>query len=327
MNPATSAAEAMEGWELALLALARGEGGTALAGQARGAHAPGDLDAAFARCAAVTKEHSRTFYTATRLLPAEKRRAVRALYAFCRVADDIVDEPGEEREARLRQWGQAGTGAAPAGDDPVLQAWAATRDAYGIPAHFAGQLVDALADDLGHRGYDTFDELARYCYGVASTVGLMSMRIIGWSGDPSLYAIRLGVAMQLTNILRDVAEDWRNGRVYLPREDLERFGVTDDQIGAGRVDDRWRALMQFQVARARRLYTGARPGVGLLHRDGRLAVTAALELYSRILDEIERRDYDVFTGRASVPGWRRVALLPLVAWRAYRAKPPKGAEA
>ena len=306
--------------------MAHGEGGGTPPG-ADGLVDVGALDAAFARCAAVTKEHSHTFYTATRLLPVEKRRAVRALYAYCRVADDIVDEPGEDRELRLREWGRAGTGEAPAGDDPVLQAWAATRAAFGIPAHFAGQLVDALADDLGHRGYDTFDELARYCYGVASTVGLMSMRIIGWSGDPSLYAIRLGVAMQLTNILRDVAEDWRNGRVYLPREELERFGVTEEQIGAGRVDDRWRALMRFQVARARRLYAGARPGVGLLHRDGRLAVTAALELYSRILDEVERRDYDVFTARASVPGWRRAALLPLVAWRAYRAKPPKGAEA
>ncbi|WP_322818285.1 phytoene/squalene synthase family protein [Tepidiforma sp.] len=305
-------------WEADLLTLASGgderyEGG----GGAR----PTATDADFAHCDRVTREHSTTFYTATRLLPAEKRRGVRALYAFCRVADDIVDEPGGDREGRLRAWGAAGTGAAESNGDPVLRAWGATREAFGIEVHLAGQLIEALANDLDHRGYEDWPGLARYCYGVAATVGLMSMRIIGSKGEPALYAIRLGVAMQLTNILRDVAEDWRNGRVYLPREDMERFGVTVDHVASGRVDEAWRALMRFEVARARELYRGARPGLGLLHRDGRFAVSAALELYSRILDDIERRDYDVFAGRAHVAGWRRFGLLPLVAWRAMR--PPE----
>ncbi len=303
-------------WERELLALARGDGTALPAGRA-GASAVEAGD--FARCDAITREHSRTFYVATRLLPGAKRRAIRALYAFCRVADDIVDEPGDDREGRLRAWGAAGTGEAGADGDPVLRAWAATRDAYAIPTHLPAQLVDALAGDLRHRGFDDFPALARYCYGVAATVGLMSMRIIGSRGDPALYAIRLGVAMQLTNVLRDVAEDWENGRVYLPRDEMGRFGVTDEHLAKGVVDERWRAFMKFQVARARALYAGARPGVGLLDGDGRLAVTAALELYSRILDDIERREYDVFRGRASVPGWRRAALLPLAVWRAFRA--------
>ncbi|MES4792801.1 MAG: hypothetical protein C4321_07230 [Chloroflexota bacterium] len=196
-------------WEADLLALASGrderkEGG----GGAR----PTATDADFAHCDRVTREHSTTFYAATRLLPAEKRRGVRALYAFCRVADDIVDEPGGDREGRLRAWGAAGTGAAESDGDPVLRAWGATREAFGIEVHLAGQLIEALANDLDHRGYEDWPGLARYCYGVAATVGLMSMRIIGSKGEPALYAIRLGVAMQLTNILRDVAEDWRNGR-------------------------------------------------------------------------------------------------------------------
>jgi phytoene synthase len=311
-----SASAELEDWESGLLALARGAGAGEVAACAGAFEAtPAD----FAHCDAVTRAHSTTFYAATRLLPAAKRRGVRALYAFCRVADDIVDEPGEDREGRLRAWGAAGTGAAPADGDPVLRAWGTTRETFGIEPHLAGQLIEALADDLHHRGYDDWPGLARYCYGVAATVGLMSMRIIGSRGDPALYAIRLGVAMQLTNILRDVAEDWRNGRVYLPREDLARFGVTEEHFGAGRVDDAWRALMRFEIGRARELYRGARPGVGLLHRDGRLAVTAALELYSRILDDIERRDYDVFSARAHVPGWRRLGLLPLVAWRTLRS--------
>lgn len=308
-------------WEGELLALARGEG---FASAHRNGAAPDAGPGDFACCDAITKAHSRTFYAATRLLPAAKRRAVRALYAFCRVADDIVDEPGEEREARLRAWGAAGTGEGGADGDPVLRAWAATREAYAIPPHLPAQLVEALADDLQHRGFDDFPALARYCYGVASTVGLMSMRIIGSRGDPALYAIRLGVAMQLTNVLRDVAEDWQNGRVYLPRDEMARFGVTEGHLEEGRVDEQWRSFMRFQLARARALYAGARPGVGLLNRDGRLAVTAALELYSRILDDIERRGYDVFSGRATVPGWRRAALLPLAAWRAFRAPAAAG---
>ncbi|GIW13232.1 MAG: squalene synthase [Tepidiforma sp.] len=273
----------------------------------------------------MTRAHSATFAAATRLLPGPKRRAIRALYAYCRVADDIVDEPGENREARLAAWGAAGVGGSGADGDPVLRAWNETRWVYGIPGHLPAQLIEALQGDLEHRGFDDWPALARYCYGVAATVGLMSMTIIGSRGDPALYAIRLGVAMQLTNVLRDVAEDWRNGRVYLPRDEMDRFGVCEAHFAEGRVDARWEALMRFQVERARQLYAGARPGVAMLNRDGRLAVTAALELYSRILDDIERRGYDVFSGRARVGGWRKAALTPLILWRGLRSPSPGGA--
>lgn len=322
MRTANDGAPGIEPWEADLLAMARAG---AFPAPAKGVRFAG-LDAAFARCDAVTREHSRTFFAATRLLPGEKRRAVRALYAFCRVADDIVDEPGEERLERLLAWDSAGDGTAEAGD-PVQRAWRAVRERYGIPGHLPAQLIGALADDLDHRGYEDFPALARYCYGVASTVGLMSMRIIGSRGDPTLYAIRLGVAMQLTNILRDVREDWENGRVYLPRDEMARFGVGEAHLAEGRVDAAWRELMRYQVERARRLYAGARPGIGMLSGDGRLAVSAALELYSRILDRIEAAGYDVFRERASVPGWRRIAILPVAGWRAWRAPSAGGAGA
>ncbi len=322
MGSAPEPATGIEPWESDLLALARQEAyppaapNRALAG----------LEEAFQRCDAVTKEHSRTFFAATRLLPGEKRRAVRALYAFCRVADDIADEPGERRLERLLAWG-APEGGEDGMEEQVRLAWSAVRERYGIPGHLPAQLIGALAEDLDHRGYADFPALAKYCYGVASTVGLMSMRIIGSRGDPALYAIRLGVAMQLTNILRDVREDWEQGRIYLPRDEMERFSVSEAHLAEGRVDEAWRGLMRFQVARARRLYAGARPGIGMLSGDGRFAVSAALELYSRILDCIEAAGYDVFRGRATVPGWRRLAILPLAGWRAWRAPRAAGASA
>ncbi len=313
-------------WEQVLLELAT-VAGPMLPRETGAEPAPAELAGAYARCEEVTREHSATFFAATRLMPREQRRAVRALYAFCRVSDDIVDTPGEGRAERLAAWRAANSSGADGGDR-VLAAWHDTRTRFGVPPVLGEQLLDALEGDLEGRTFERWNELTRYCYGVAATVGLMAMRIIGVrAAGAEPYAIRLGVAMQLTNILRDVGEDREQGRLYLPLEDLERFGVTPGQVMDGRVDDRWRALMAFEVARARELYRSARPGVGMLRREGRLAVAAALELYSRILDDIERAGYDVFSRRARVPGWKRLALLPGVAWTAMRARGPEGARA
>ncbi len=275
------------------------------------------LDRAYAHCDEVTAAHSRSFYVATGLLPSEKRRAVRALYAFCRVSDNIVDCSEDGIEEALVAWRQRAMSLEPPHDDLAAVAWADTRLRYRIPHRYAEQLIAGVARDLCQTRYDTFEELAAYAYGVASTVGLMSMHIIGFASAEAIsYAIKLGVALQITNILRDVGEDWRAGRVYLPQEELVAYDLTEGELAAGRVDDRWRAFMRFQIARNRRLYAEAQPGVALLSRDGRFAVAAASDLYRAILNDIEAHDYDVFTRRAHVSALGKLSRLPRVWWQA-----------
>jgi phytoene synthase len=279
----------------------------------------GDLEKCFEICGDITRQKSQTFYFACRLLPAEKRKAIWALYAFARTSDDIADSDGdpEEKLRRLKTWHQALRGEDP-GNDPVLVAWSETRRRFRIPTLYEDHLLEALEQDLRLVRYERFDDLAHYCYGVASTIGLMSMHILGYTSDYAfLYAIRLGVALQLTNILRDVGEDWEQGRLYLPREELQGFGLTEEDIARGVVDERWRAFMRFQIERVERLYERSLPGIAYLHPRGQLAVAAAGELYRKILRAIERNDYNVFTRRAIVPGWQKVLGLFPVLFRVY----------
>ena len=274
------------------------------------------LDRAYMHCKAATAQHSRSFYLASSLLPADKRRAVRALYAFCRVTDDIVDCPDCDAERQLANWRRTSLSPEPSSSDLVAIAWADTRLRYRIPQRYAEQLIEGVARDLYQKRYATFGELAAYAYGVAATVGLMSMHIIGFKGTEAIpYAIKLGVALQLTNILRDIGEDWRAGRVYLPSQELAEFGLSEADLANGQVDDRWRAFMRFQIERNRCLYEEAWPGIRMLDADGRFAIAAAGELYCRILSDIEAHDYDVFSRRAHVSGARKLLSLPGVWWR------------
>ncbi len=265
---------------------------------------------------------------ATSLLPAEKRKAVRALYAFCRVADNIADNPearrAEDVQAALATWRRrnlstplpAGAPVDASPEDLVAIAGADARSRFRVPACYAEQLIEGVGRDASQKRYTSFEELAAYAYGVASTVGLMSMYIIGFRGSEAIpYAIRMGVALQMTNVLRDVGEDWRAGRLYLPAEELAAFGLTEGDVANGRVDSRWRAFMRFQISRNRQLYAEALPGVRLLHPDGRLAVRAAGELYRTILDDVEAHDYDVFHRRAHVSAGGKLARLPGIWWR------------
>lgn len=276
------------------------------------------LEAAYYHCDVITRTHSRTFYMASGLLPAEERNAARALYAFCRVTDDIVDncKDSHQRSERLEDWRGHILADQPTEYDPVVLAWADTRARYNIPSGYAEQLIDGVARDLIQDRYKTFNDLAEYSYGVASTVGLMAMHIIGFQGDHAIpYAIKLGVALQITNILRDVGEDWRAGRLYLPAEELEAFGLTAADIEAGKIDDRWRAFMRFQIQRNRRLYAEAWPGISLLDSRGRVAIAAAADLYRAILNDIEAHDYNVFSRRAHVSMIGKLSRLPRIWWR------------
>lgn len=305
-------------WEVRLLAWALEARENRSVGEHRPTNA-GALPEAYLHCEQITRTNSRTFYLASGLLPEGKREAVRALYAFCRVTDNIVDTGNAATKgAELSDWAARVSLAHPPADDLVAVAWAHARARYHIPAGYARQLIDGVARDLVQNRYQTFSELAEYAYGVASTVGLMAMHIIGFQGEDALpYAVKLGVALQVTNVLRDIGEDWRAGRLYLPAEELAEFGLTEADIAAGRVDDRWRRFMQFQIARNRQLYAESMPGIALLNRDGRFAIAAAASLYEAILTKIERNDYDVFSQRASVSTLGKVRRLPGI-WRRAR---------
>jgi phytoene synthase len=179
------------------------------------------------------------------------------------------------------------------------------------PAPHALQLIDGVARDISQSHYQTFDELTTYCYGVASTVWLMSMYIIGFKSHEAVpYAIKLGVALQMTNLLRDVGEDYRNGRLYLPREELAFYGISEADIAEGRVTDNWCQFMKFQIDRTHQLYKVLWEGVKMLEREGQLAIGAAFTFYSGILDEIEKNNYDIFTKRASLSAWKKVSHVP-----------------
>ena len=274
------------------------------------------IEQAYDYCRRLTSRHSKSFFLASSLLPTEKRQATRALYAFCRISDDIVDNATEQSALNLKLWRQRMISSHPNQHDPIALAWADTRVRYAIPIRYVEQLIDGVARDLRQNRYATFADLTTYAYGVASTVGLMSMHIIGFRGKEAIpYAIKLGVALQLTNILRDVAEDWVAGRLYLPLAELEAFDLSEDDIRRGQVDERWREFMRFQIERNRRLYAEAQPGIAMLDADGRFAINAAARLYEGILDDIEARDYDVFRRRAYVSTWDKIKMLPGMWWQ------------
>jgi phytoene synthase len=264
-----------------------------------------DVRAAYQTCRDITRIASKTFYLASLFLSAEKRRAVWAVYAFCRTADDVVDRtaPAVDRIAALddleRKLLNASRGRA---NEPIFIAYADASKRYGIPLEPALELLRGARMDITIRRYATYDELCEYCYLVASTVGLLVSPILGTSSEAALpFGVTLGRAMQRTNILRDVGEDALMGRIYLPAEDLERFGYGENRVFEQVVDENFVALMQFQIARVRELYAEAEPGIALLSAESRYTVRLALSLYRRILSAIELNGYNVFSRRAYVP--------------------------
>ncbi len=266
--------------------------------------------AAYAHCVGMTKHHSKSFYFSTALLPAPKRQAIRALYAFCRTSDDIVDQAatGSAPHA-LAHWVWLVHNRVTPRDNPVLIAWNDTVVQYQISQELVDELLAGIAMDLTVSRYETFEDLWLYCYRVASVVGLISMQIIGHTDAAIDYAVKLGVALQLTNILRDVGEDAARGRIYLPQADLRQFGLSDEDIFSQRQSPQFKALMRYEIARAQTLYDDAWQGIGMLQADSRLAIAAAAVIYRGILDSIQHNEYDVFQKRAFVPLTRKLWLL------------------
>jgi len=285
-----------------------------LAVAAPGPHGREAVEAAYDSCLAATKEGASNFYYAFLTLPREMRRAIYAAYAFCRLCDDIVDEPAEDgarpRE-RLEEVRQA-LGRTYAGE-PKGDLWLALNDAgvrFGIRRRHLLDVVDGVEMDLGRVRYETFEDLRRYCYRVASAVGLVCIEVCGYEDERAVeYAIDLGVAMQLTNILRDIREDAQQGRVYLPQEDLRRYEYTEEDLLSGVVDDRFRALMAFEVDRARRYFESGASLFPLLERRARACSAGMHAVYSRILDRIESAGYDVYSERITLSAPVRFAVI------------------
>ncbi|MDZ7773950.1 MAG: squalene/phytoene synthase family protein [Balneolaceae bacterium] len=287
-----------------------------------------ELQEAYAQCREITRTHAKTFYMATRFLPNDKQRGIFALYALCRYVDDLVDEAEDlvsrrqlDREGirrSMEEWKRRLEAACLGGacDHPILRAFSHTLNTFHIPLELPLQLIEGVGMDLYKRRYETFGELYGYAYKVASVVGLMTCEIFGYRTPEALdHAEELGIAMQLTNILRDVGEDLRRDRIYLPAEELRRFGVTEKQLLWGRMDGNFRELMRFQIDRARRYYARSDLGVPMLEPGTRLPVYLARYNYSRILDKIEENGYRVFDRRAYLNATEKLAVLPGVLYR------------
>jgi 15-cis-phytoene synthase len=273
-------------------------------------------------CRRIHAAHGRTYYFATRFLPAGRRHHVYALYGFARYADDLVDHmdltwSSERRRSELERWTERFLSDLERGDtdDPVLKAVIATVLQLDVRHADLRAFLASMAMDLTVDRYATYDDLYGYMHGSAAVIGSMMLPVLGTaSEDARARAMDLGVAFQLTNFLRDVAEDWDRGRIYLPLEDLERFGVTEWDFHSRHVGPSFRRLLSFQADRARTLYRRAEQGWALLPPSSRACIRIAHRLYAGILDALEAHDYQVFRTRAAVPVTRkaRVAIAELV---------------
>jgi phytoene synthase len=276
------------------------------------------LDECYRQCREIARVNSKTFYLSSLFLAPEKRRAVWAVYAFCRTADDIVDgvTPAAERLAAIDYWERALLDAYSGhAQDPIMIALTDAVERFAIPLQPALDLLRGARLDITVRRYASYEDLREYCYLVASTVGLLTSPILGYLSDAALdYGVALGRAMQMTNILRDVGEDARMGRIYLPLDELQRFGYTESSLFEEVVDDAFVALMRFQIDRVRRLYAEAEPGIALLAPEARYTVRLALTLYRQILNSIESNRYDVYTKRAYVPFRSKMLVAMTVAF-------------
>lgn len=264
----------------------------------------------------MTAYYSKSFYLSASMLPPAKRWATFAVYGFCRYADNLIDKQRNRAHEEvlhevefLRRELHIGyrTGES---EHPVLRPYLVVALRYGIPLEYALDLLKGVEMDVENTRYQNFDALYVFCYRVAGVVGLMMTHILGYKDESVFaYAEKLGVAMQLTNILRDVQEDCGMGRIYLPREELQAFGCCESHICEARMTSSFRELMKFQLERAQSYYEAAQPGIRLLKPDAQYAIYSASRIYRGILKRIRARDYNPFLGRVFVPQHRKMGIL------------------
>jgi len=267
---------------------------------------PSLLEEGFRQAEAVTRRHARTFHLASRFLSAEKRRACYAVYAACWLCDQAVDGLDPAPLAQLeaaRQRLQCAYDARRPNEDPLMAALRETVITYDIPQRYFEDMLEGMQMDLSKTRYAAFGELFLYCYRVAGVVGLMMARVFGAeTPEAEKHALDLGIASQLTNILRDIKEDYGRGRIYLPQDEMAAAGVTEDDIAQGNVTAGFAALMRRQIERARSYYREGGKGLeAIIDRNARLVAALIADLYERVLDGIERQRYNVFARRCDVP--------------------------
>ena len=287
---------------------------------------PGDLESDYARCAEITRRSSSNFYYAFMLLPAERRRALHAVYAFCRFIDDIADDESTGDAASLlnrwreeldRVYGGTPTRA-------ISRALADSARHFNIPRQYFEEIIAGVEMDLTRKRYANFEQLRRYCYRVASAVGLICIEIFGYTNPAAReYAEKLGIAFQLTNILRDVKEDAERGRIYLPLEDLARFDVTEEEILHTVYSPNFVRLMEFEAARAQDFYREAEVALPAEDRSSLLTAEAMRLIYGALLDRIVRSNYRVLDRRLSLPAPLKLYLVGR-AWASGRLASLRG---
>lgn len=275
---------------------------------------PQALAAAYAECRQITRREARNFYFAFLTLPAPQRRAIYVAYTFCRYCDDSVDAAGspDEKLARVNRLRRllAETYAGQA-TQSLFIGLADVAATYRIPQEYFQEVLNGVESDLVKTRYANFEELRRYCYQVASAVGLICIHIFGYRGEAAArrHAVDLGLAMQLTNVCRDVREDWEFGRVYLPQDEMARFGVTDADLGAGAVTEGFAGLLQFQIDRARACFANGRQLLPYLPRRSRACPAALGLIYGGVLNRIESSGYDVFRQRIGLGKGEKLRLM------------------
>jgi 15-cis-phytoene synthase len=270
-----------------------------------------EIDESYRYCVEVARKRARNFYYSFLLLTKPQRKAMCAIYAFMRYCDDLSDEPGANRAAIDRWKGELEEALEGRfSGHPVWPAFHHTVRRFGIPHQYFRDMIEGVAGDLEPRRFETFDELYQYCYRVASVVGLTIIHIFGFDTRTALpLAEKCGIAFQLTNILRDIREDAQQGRIYLPLEDLRAHGVTEEELSEGKRSERLLALLRFEAARARAYYTESMPLLELIHPRSRPSLWAMIAIYSRLLERIEQRNYDVYSARVRLSAVEKVWLM------------------
>lgn len=275
------------------------------------------LEAGFTQAEKITKKYAKTFYFASPFLSKERRRAAYAVYAVCRIADDYVDANlPDTASKKLIKIEQGIDSAYTDGElqDPLLLVFRNSIKTYAIPRQYFKDIIAGMRLDLNKNRYADFGELHDYCYKVAGVVGLTMLQIFDTRAQEAKgYAVDLGVALQLTNIIRDIKEDYARGRIYLPQEDLQRFGITQEDIGQEKLSENFKALLNFQIQRARQYYSRSLAGLKFIKdKSSRLLIMAIQQMYAAILEVIEKSDYDVFTRRAQVSNLKKIAIISKV---------------
>lgn len=282
------------------------------------------LSVSYQHCKNITRTYAKTFYLTSHFLPSQKKRAAYSVYAFCRYIDDLIDKrievigkkklDPEDIQIAISNWRNDLKSVYNGEyiDHPIMIAWKDTLSNYNIPETLPNELIDGVIMDLTIKRYENFESLHNYCYKVASVVGLMTMEIFGYedSSEAQEHAIDMGIAMQLTNILRDVKEDAEKNRIYIPISDLREFNYSEEKLFNFEFNKEFKELMQFQIDRANKFYDKADNGIKLLKKDTRITVGLMSKNYRKILNEIKLMDYNVYKKRAIVPFYKKFYHLP-----------------